>query len=127
MEDTLPNTCLESAFAFTTDDLLKNLPFNSVKCAPFKLHHYVLLKLISNGIVDKRVEGMDELKKFNFKIDPERRFICNVLDYEFVILDHDLSIVHVVDAETRRKLGHLTVSLHQNDRSALTISATLTT
>lgn len=49
-----------------------------------------------------------------------------MLDYEFVILDHDLSIVHVVDAETRRKLGQLNVSLHQNDRTALIISATLT-
>nr|QNN89384.1 ORF113 [Spilarctia obliqua nucleopolyhedrovirus] len=68
MEDTLPNTCSESAFAFTTDDLLKNLPFNSVKCAPFKLHHYVQLKLLSNGIIDKRVEGMDELKNLILRL-----------------------------------------------------------
>ncbi|AGR57000.1 hypothetical protein [Choristoneura occidentalis alphabaculovirus] len=125
MEDVSPNACTDGAFAFTTDDLLKNLPFNFAKCAPFKLHHYAQLKLLSNGAIDKRVNAIDELKKFNFKIDNERRYICNVLDYEFVVLDHDLSIVHVVDAETRRKLGHINVSLDQSD--TLSISATLVT
>ncbi|AAP29828.1 unknown [Choristoneura fumiferana multiple nucleopolyhedrovirus] len=125
MEDASPNACTDGAFAFTTDDLLKNLPFNFAKCAPFKLHHYAQLKLLSNGAIDKRVNAIDELKKFNFKIDNERRYICNVLDYEFVVLDHDLSIVHVVDAETRRKLGHINVSLDQSD--TLSISATLAT
>ncbi|QDL56991.1 hypothetical protein QKQ66_gp119 [Dione juno nucleopolyhedrovirus] len=127
MESVVTNTFAEDAFAFTTDDLLKNLPFNSAKCAPFKLHHYAQLKMLANGAIHKRVDAMDELKKFNFKIDPERRFICNVLDYEFVVLDHDLSTVHVVDAETRRKLGHLNVSLHQNEHDTLLIFATLTT
>ncbi|AGR57147.1 hypothetical protein [Choristoneura rosaceana nucleopolyhedrovirus] len=125
MEDALLNACTSGAFEFTTDNLLKNLPFNSAKCAPFKLHHYAQLKLLSNGAIDKRVNAIDELKKFNFKIDPERRYICNVLDYEFIVLDHDLSIVHVVDADTRRKLGHLNVSLNQND--TLSITATLAT
>lgn len=121
--------CVEGGFTFTTDELLKNLVYSSGKCAPFKLHHYAILKHLSKGVIDKRVDAMalDELKKFNFKIDMERRYISNVLDYEFVVLDHDLSTVHVVDAETRSKLGHLNVSLHQNDRNALLISATLTT
>ncbi|BBU37592.1 hypothetical protein [Choristoneura diversana nucleopolyhedrovirus] len=127
MEDASPNACTDGAFAFTTDDLLKNLPFSFAKCAPFKLHHYVQLKLLSNGIIDKHVNAIDELKRFNFKIDKERRYISNVLDYEFVVLDHDLSIVHVVDAETRRKLGHINVSLNQNDFDTLSISATLAT
>lgn len=120
-------TCADDAFAFTTEDLLKNLPFSTARCAPFKLHHYAQLKLLSNGIVDKDVDALGELKKFNFKIDPERRLIFNVLDYEFVVLDHDLSTVHVVDAESRRKLGHLSVSLQQNEPRALLVAATLTT
>lgn len=127
MDDALQHTCAENAFVFTTDDLLKNLPFSSSKCSPFKLHHYAQLKLLSNGVIDKRVAATDELRKFNFKIDLERRYISNVLDYEFVVLDHDLSTVHVVDAGTRRKLGRLNVSLHQTDPEALVISATLAT
>ncbi|ABF50345.1 unknown [Antheraea pernyi nucleopolyhedrovirus] len=129
MEHVLPNTCAEGAFTFTTDDLLKNLPFSSSKCAPFKLHHYAILRHLSNGALDKCVDAaaLAELGKLNFKIDPEKRYITNVLDYEFVVLDHDLSTVHVVNAETRCKIGHLNVSLRQNDASALLISATLAT
>lgn len=121
MENVLPNM-----FEFTTDDLLKNLPFSSVKCSPFKLHHYVQLKLLSNGVIDKCIDKIEELEKFNFKIDPERRSISNVLDYEFVVIDHDLSTVHIINAETRKKIGHLNVSLQQNDPNILSISATLT-
>jgi hypothetical protein len=119
--------CAQSAFVYTTDDLLKNLTFSSLKCAPFKLHHYAILKHLSNGVVDKIVDdaSVNELKKFNFKIDLKRRYIINVLDFEFVVLDHDLSTVYVIDAETRVKLGYLNVSLHQNDHNALLISATL--
>lgn len=125
MNDATPNMCTDDVFAFTAEDLLKNLSFNSVKCAPFKLHHYAQLKMLSNGMIDKRINEMDELKKFNFKIDPERRYISNVLDYEFVVFDHDLSIVHIVNAETRLKLGHINVALNQNNE--LLISVTLTT
>ena len=127
MEDVSINVCAESAFVYTTDDLLKNLTFSSTKCAPFKLHHYAILKHLSNGIIDKIVDdaSVNELKKFNFKIDFKRRYITNVLDFELVVLEHDLSTVHVINAETRVKLGHLNVSLHQNDRNALVISATL--
>ncbi|AJD09269.1 hypothetical protein [Condylorrhiza vestigialis mutiple nucleopolyhedrovirus] len=127
MEDVSINVCAESAFVYTTDDLLKNLTFSSGKCAPFKLHHYAILKHLSNGIVDKIIvdDSVNELKKFNFKIDSKKRYITNVLDFELIVLDHDLSTVHVINAETRVKLGHLNVSLHQNDPNALIISATL--
>nr|AXE72149.1 hypothetical protein [Anticarsia gemmatalis multiple nucleopolyhedrovirus] len=125
MEDVSIDVCAEGAFVYTTDDLLKNLTFSSSKCAPFKLHHYAILKHLSNGIVDKIVDdaSVDELKKFNFKIDFKRRYITNVLDFELIVLDHDLSTVYVINAETRVKLGHLNVSLNQNDRNALIFSA----
>ncbi|AAK85598.1 hypothetical protein [Epiphyas postvittana nucleopolyhedrovirus] len=127
MEDVSVDVRAQGVFTFTAEDLLKNLPFNSVKCAPFKLHHYAILKHLSNGVIDKTLDTatLNELKKFNFKIDSKKSYITNVLDYELVVLDYDLSTVYVVNAETRAKLGHMNVSLHQSDR--LLISVTLST
>ncbi|ANF29759.1 ORF-111 [Catopsilia pomona nucleopolyhedrovirus] len=123
------NVCANEMFAHTTDDLLKNISFSHFKCAPFKLHHYVTLKRLSNGVIDNKsldANAADELKKFNFKIDQSTKYISNIFEYEFVILEHDLSVVHVLDANTKIKLGHLNVSLNNNDANVLLLTTTLT-
>jgi hypothetical protein len=114
-----------SAFVHTTDDLLKNVCFNHEKCAPFKMHHCVMLKRLSNGLVDKNIDAsvFNELKKFNFKIDITNNYITNVLDYQFVILENDLSTVHILETQTKNKLGHLNVSVKQDDPQILIITA----
>ncbi|AOT85580.1 cyun122 [Cyclophragma undans nucleopolyhedrovirus] len=121
------NMCLDDGpFVYTTEDLLKNLTFSSGKCAPFKFEHYAILKRLSNGILHKAIDAsvLDELKKFNFKIDRLTGYITNIFEYEFVVLDHDLSVVHVVNAESKIKLGHLNVSINSNDPTLLLITAT---
>lgn len=119
------NMCTDGGFVHTTDELLKNICFNHEKCAPFKMHHCVMLKRLSNGLVDKNIDlsVFDELKKFNFKIDRLNNYITNVFDYEFVILEHDLSVVHILDAQTKNKLGHLNISVKQDDNHVLIITA----
>jgi hypothetical protein len=105
-------------FAYTSEDLLKNISFNCTQCAPFKLNHYAALKRFSNGILDHKsvdMSTMDEVrKKFNFKIDSNINYITNIFNYEFVVFDYDLSVIHVVDALTKTKLGELKVSLNNN-------------
>lgn len=128
MEDINVSMCVDREFTFTTDDLLKNISFNHTKCAPFKFQHYVTLKRLSNGLLDKTVDvsALEELKKFNFKIDRLSNYITNIFEYEFVVLEHDLSIVHILNAETKNKLGHLNVSFNHNDGNVLLITSTLT-
>ncbi|ABL75969.1 Mv-ORF17 peptide [Maruca vitrata nucleopolyhedrovirus] len=128
MDESVASMCVNNALEYTADDLLKNIPFSHSKCAPFKLHNYTVLKRLSNGFIDKSVEpcSIGELQKFNFKIDRLTNYISNIFEYEFVVLEHDLSTVHVVNTETKTKLGHLNVSLNQNDANVLTLTATLT-
>ncbi|UZE89792.1 hypothetical protein [Parapoynx stagnalis nucleopolyhedrovirus] len=120
-----PSMSVDCGFVYTTDQLLKNLCFNHEKCAPFKIHHCVMLKRLSNGLIDRNVDASvyEELKKFNFKIDLLNNYIINVLDYEFVVVDHDLTTIHILDAATKNKLGHLNVSVKQDDNQILLITA----
>ncbi|AVA31207.1 ac26 [Oxyplax ochracea nucleopolyhedrovirus] len=115
-----------NAFAYTTDDLLKNVTFSFTKCAPFKLYHYVSLKKLSNGIIDKYIDEsvFVELQKLNFKIDRLINYITNIFDYEFVVLNHDLSVVHVLNAATKEKIGQFNVSLNNNDINVIIITVT---
>ncbi|AGA16180.1 hypothetical protein [Thysanoplusia orichalcea nucleopolyhedrovirus] len=128
MNDSIANMCVDGAFAYTADDLLKNLHFSHAKCAPFKLQNYITLRRLSNGLLDKSVDvsSFSELEKFNFKIDRLSNYILNIFEYEFVVLEHDLSTVYVINADTKAKLGHLNVSLNQNDGNVLILTATLT-
>ena len=70
--------------------------------------------------------SISELQKFNFKIDRLTNYISNIFENEFVVLEHDLSTVHVINAETKTKLGHINVSLNQNDANVLILTVTLT-
>ena len=117
-----------NAFVFTAEDLLKNIPFDRTKCSPFKLKHYMALKHLSNGFLDNNIfdsSAYGELKKLNFKIDHLKRYIINNFEYEFVILEYDFSIIHVLNADTKSKIGHLNVSIDENN-DKLSIIATLT-
>nr|WRK22998.1 hypothetical protein [Bombyx mori nucleopolyhedrovirus]WRK23136.1 hypothetical protein [Bombyx mori nucleopolyhedrovirus]WRK23412.1 hypothetical protein [Bombyx mori nucleopolyhedrovirus]WRK23550.1 hypothetical protein [Bombyx mori nucleopolyhedrovirus]WRK23688.1 hypothetical protein [Bombyx mori nucleopolyhedrovirus] len=128
MDDSVVSMCVDNAFAYTTDDLLKNISFSHSKCAPFKLQNYTVLKRLSNGFIDKSVDvcSISELQKFNFKINRLTSYISNIFEYEFVVLEHNLSTVHVINAETKTKLGHINVSLNQNDPNVLILTVTLT-
>ncbi|AKN81072.1 hypothetical protein [Lonomia obliqua multiple nucleopolyhedrovirus] len=122
------NICLDNkTFAYTTDDLLKNIHFNSTKSAPFRYNHFITLKRLSNGLLDKKINtlALEEFKKLNFKIDHSINYITNIFDFEFIILDFDLSIVHILNSGTKRKIGHLNVSINNNDSNELIITVTL--
>nr|AFS52000.1 DekiORF123 [Dendrolimus kikuchii nucleopolyhedrovirus] len=124
------NMCLDgNPFIYTTEDLLKNLTFSSSKCAPFKFEHYAILKRLSNGMVQKAIDpaSWDELRKFNFKIDRLTGYITNIFEYEFVVLDHNLSEVHVLNAESKILLGQLNVSINGDDPTVISITVTTPT
>ncbi|USC25878.1 hypothetical protein [Palpita vitrealis nucleopolyhedrovirus] len=127
MNDSESGMCVDNVFAYSADDLLKNISFNHSKCAPFKLQHYTVLKRLSNGVIDKSIDAscINELQKLNFKINKQNNYISNIFEYEFVILEHDLSVVHIIIAETKTKFGHLNVSLDQNDSNVIFLIATL--
>jgi Protein of unknown function (DUF424) len=125
MDDEPSSMSVDCGFVYTTDQLVKNLCYSHEKCSPFKIHHCVMLKRFSNGLIDRNIDAsvFEELKKFNFKTDLVNNYIINVLDYEFVVVDHDLTTIHILDAATKNKLGHLNVSMKQDDNRILIITA----
>ncbi|AXU41476.1 AC26 [Alphabaculovirus altermyunipunctae] len=94
---------------YTSYDLLKNTPYSSKLELSFD--RYMNVIYLSKGLVPLNVDenALSELAKINFKIDPITRYVSNILDYEFVVKDCDVTVVYVINPRNKARVGTIRI------------------
>ncbi|AAR28796.1 ORF32 [Leucania separata nucleopolyhedrovirus] len=97
---------------YTSHDLLKNTPYSSKLELSFD--RYMNVIYLSKGLVPINVDEntLGELAKINFKIDPVTRYVSNILDYEFVVKDYDVTVVYVINPKNKVRLGTMRIKFN---------------
>ena len=72
---------------------------------------------LSKGLVPTNVndDAFAELGKLRFKIDPVTRYVRNILDYQFVVKDNDMTTVYVTNPETKALVGVLRINFENTN------------
>ncbi|AAL01717.1 unknown [Spodoptera litura nucleopolyhedrovirus] len=100
---------------YSSCDLLKNTPFSSKLELSFD--RYMNIVYLSKGLVPTNVndDAFAELGKLRFKIDPVTRYVRNILDYQFVVKDNDMTTVYVTNPETKALVGVLRINFENTN------------
>nr|QBM78997.1 ac26 [Helicoverpa armigera nucleopolyhedrovirus] len=105
---------------YNCNNLLKHTPYSNKLNLSFK--RYMITLSLAKGVVPSlaTLESVKELQKLKFQIDPVTNYISNALDYEMIVQNDDLSVIHVLERDTKRYIGQIKLTFEIDNTMHIT-------